>query len=88
MVLGYRPSEETVELWATLLHNGGWYVCSQGRHNVVERMVLKARGSREKRLGSADESTLASTSLFVLILLGKSKFAEAENLFSQVIEIH
>ena len=55
---------------------------------MVERMVLKARGSREKRLGSADESTLASTSLFVLILLGKSKFAEAENLFSQVIEIH
>ncbi|KAK3394967.1 hypothetical protein B0H63DRAFT_462461 [Podospora didyma] len=31
VALGYRPSEDRVETWATLSHNGGWYAWSQGR---------------------------------------------------------
>lgn len=43
VVLSYRPSKDTVETWATLLHNGGWYAWSQGRYEVAQQMVEKAK---------------------------------------------
>ncbi|KAK5651026.1 hypothetical protein OQA88_1805, partial [Cercophora sp. LCS_1] len=86
VALGYRPSENTVETWAKLLHNGGWYAWSQGRYNVAQQMVSKARKVREKKLGKEDVATLASTSVFSLILLDRGRWGEAEKLFMQVME--
>ena len=84
--LGYRPREDTVERWATLLHNGGWYVWSQGRYDVARQMLRKARKVREKRLGKEDIATLASTSMFALVLSDRGRWEEAEKLFAQVME--
>src|SRR5205814_9630993 len=82
-----RPAEGNVqEAWATLLYNGGFYAWLQGRYGVAERMVRKARKTREKRLGRENEATLASTSLFALVLLDKGLWEEAEKLFVQVME--
>ncbi|EAQ84027.1 hypothetical protein CHGG_10431 [Chaetomium globosum CBS 148.51] len=61
VALGYQPSEETVEIWATLLHNGGWYAWSQGRYEVAEQMLGKARNVRKKKLGAENMATLART---------------------------
>ncbi|KAK4186675.1 kinesin light chain, partial [Podospora australis] len=86
VALGYRPDENTTERWATLLHNGGWYAWSQGRYDVAEQMADKAREVREKQLGKRDLMTLASTTLFGMILEDRGQWEEAEKLFAQVME--
>ena len=86
VALGYQPSKDTVEIWATLLHNGGWYAWSQGRYDVARQMLRKARKVREKRLGKEDIATLASTSMFALVLSDRGRWEEAEKLFVQVME--
>ena len=86
VALGYRPSEETVEIWATLLHNGGWYAWSQGRYEVAEEMLGKARNVRKKKLGAENMATLASISLFALVQSDRGQWKEAEKLFVQVME--
>ncbi|KAK4683078.1 hypothetical protein QC764_0025720 [Podospora pseudoanserina] len=86
VVLGYRPSENREEIWATLLYNGGWFAWSQGKYEVAQQMVGKARRAREKRLGKEDAATQASISLFALVLLDRGQWEEAEKLFMQVIE--
>ncbi|KAK4232927.1 kinesin light chain, partial [Achaetomium macrosporum] len=87
VALSYRPSENTAETWATLLHNGGWYAWSQGRYDVAQQITGKARKVREKKLGKEDDATLASTSVFALVLLDRGRWSEAEELFVQVMEI-
>ncbi|KAK5652950.1 hypothetical protein OQA88_9429 [Cercophora sp. LCS_1] len=86
VALGYRPSEDTVEIWATLLHNGGWYAWSQGRYEVAQQMVVKARKVREKKLGMEDVATLATASIFALVQKDRGQWEEAEKLFVQVME--
>ncbi|KAK4640934.1 hypothetical protein QC761_0097040 [Podospora bellae-mahoneyi] len=86
VVFGYRPSENREEIWATLLHNGGWFAWSQGRYEVAQQMAGKARRAREKRLGKEDAATLDSMSLFALVLLNRGRWEEAEKLFVQVME--
>ncbi|KAK4653927.1 LOW QUALITY PROTEIN: hypothetical protein QC762_0088630 [Podospora pseudocomata] len=86
VALGYRPSENREEIWATLLYNGGWFAWSQGRYEVAQRMVGKARRARENRLGKEDTASLDSMSLFALILLDRGQWEEAEKLFVQVME--
>ncbi|KAK4660766.1 hypothetical protein QC762_0022340 [Podospora pseudocomata] len=86
VALGYRPSENREEIWATLLYNGGWFAWSQGRYEVAQQMVGKARRARDKRLGKEDAATLASMSLFALVLLDRGQWEEAEKLFVQVVE--
>ncbi|KAK3394969.1 P-loop containing nucleoside triphosphate hydrolase protein [Podospora didyma] len=86
VALGYRPSEDTVEIWAALLYNGGWYAWSQGRYEVAEQMLSKARIVREKRLGKEDVSTLASIIIFAQVLRERGRWEEAEKLFVQVME--
>ena len=86
VALGYQPSEETVEIWATLLHNGGWYAWSQGRYEVAEQMLGKARNVRKKKLGAENMATLASISLFALVQMDRGQWEEAEKLFVQVME--
>ncbi|KAK4237112.1 kinesin light chain [Achaetomium macrosporum] len=86
VVLGYRPSEEMIETWATLLYNGGGYAWLQGRYDVAQRMLGKARKAREKVLGEEDAATLASISLFAMVLLDRGQWEEAERLFVQVME--
>ncbi|KAK4653428.1 LOW QUALITY PROTEIN: hypothetical protein QC762_0083490 [Podospora pseudocomata] len=86
VALGYRPSENREEIWATLLYNGGWFAWSQGRYEVAQRMVGKARRARENRLGKEDTASLDSMSLFALILLHRGQWEEAEKLFLQVME--
>ncbi|KAK3376527.1 hypothetical protein B0T24DRAFT_648420 [Lasiosphaeria ovina] len=81
VALGYRPGEDMLETWATLLHNGGWYAWSQGRYEVSQHMLGKAREVREKRLGKKDVVTLASISLFARVLLDQGWWEEAEKLF-------
>ncbi|KAK4159493.1 kinesin light chain [Cladorrhinum sp. PSN259] len=87
VALGYRPSENTAERWAKLLHNGGVYAWSQGRYEVAQQMVGKARRVREKRLGKEDEATLNSMSLFSMVLSDRGRWEEAEKLLVQVMEI-
>ena len=86
LVLGYRPSEDTVETWAALLHNGGWYAWSQGRYDIAQQMLCKAKKACEKKLGKENVATLASMSMFALILSDRGRCEEAEKLLVQVIE--
>ncbi|KAK4165213.1 kinesin light chain [Cladorrhinum sp. PSN259] len=86
VALGYQPSENTVERWATLLYNGGWYAWLQGRYEVAQQMVAKAKRVFEKRLGKEDVSTLNSMSLFAQILSDRGRWDEAEKLDVQVME--
>ncbi|KAK3984480.1 kinesin light chain [Cladorrhinum sp. PSN332] len=86
VALGYRPSENAAEGWAMILYNGGWYAWSQGRYEVAQQMLGKARRVREKRLGKEDVATLASISLLALVLLDRGRWEEAEKLFVQVME--
>ncbi|KAK4451207.1 kinesin light chain [Podospora aff. communis PSN243] len=88
LALGYRPGEETVETWATLLHNGGWYAWSQGRYDVAQQMVGKAKKVREKKLGREDVATLVTTSIFALVQKDRGQWEEARKLFVQVMETH
>ncbi|KAK4446467.1 kinesin light chain [Podospora aff. communis PSN243] len=86
VAVGYRPGEDVAEIWAKLLHNGGWYAWLQGRYEVAQQMVGKARKVREKRLGREDYTTLATTSMFALVLKDRGQWGEAEKLFVQVME--
>jgi tetratricopeptide (TPR) repeat protein len=86
VAFGYRPSEDTVEAWAALLHNGGSYARLQGRYDVAQQMLAKARRVREKRRGEEDAETLASTSLFAMVLADRGRWEEAEKLHMQVLE--
>ena len=86
--MNFRPAEGRLEkAWATLLYNGGWYARSQGKYDIAERMLYKARRTREMRLGKEDGATLASTSLFALVLLDRGLWGKAEKLFVQVMEM-
>ncbi|KAK3681825.1 hypothetical protein B0T22DRAFT_445427 [Podospora appendiculata] len=86
VAFGYRPSEDTLEIWATLLHNGGWYAWSQGVYEVAQQMLGKARKVRKRRLGKDDMATLASTSIFAMVLSNQGRWEEAEKLELQVME--
>ncbi|EGZ76200.1 hypothetical protein NEUTE2DRAFT_153205 [Neurospora tetrasperma FGSC 2509] len=82
----YRPNENTVESWAILLHNGGWYAWSQGKYEDAQQMLDKARKVRERRLGKDDMATLSSTSFLALVFRDRGLWKEAEKLFVQVME--
>ncbi|KAK4651778.1 LOW QUALITY PROTEIN: hypothetical protein QC762_0096210 [Podospora pseudocomata] len=86
VAVAYQPSDDRNDIWATLLYNGGWFAWSQGRYEVAQRMVGKARRARENRLGKEDTASLDSMSLFALILLHRGQWEEAEKLFVQVME--
>ncbi|KAM7209901.1 kinesin light chain, partial [Rhypophila decipiens] len=86
VVLGYQPSGDTVETWSRLLNNGGWYAWSQGRYDIAEQMLSKARKAREKELGREDMATLETISLFALVQKDQGRWKEAESLFVQVME--
>ncbi len=86
VALGYRPSEDTAEIWATLLHNGGWYAWSQGQYEIAQRMLGKARKVLETRLGTGDVATLASVSMFAIVLSSRGRWEEAEKLQVHVME--
>ncbi|KAK3902308.1 kinesin light chain [Staphylotrichum tortipilum] len=81
VALSYRPSENTAEIWATLLNNGGWYAWSQGRYVVAQQILGKARKVREKKLGAEDVATLASISIFATVQKDCGRWEEAEKLF-------
>lgn len=51
-------------------------------------MLLKATKIFEKKLGSEDASTLASTSILALIIWGQGRWEEAEKLEVQLIETY
>ena len=38
--------------WATLMHNGGDYALSQGRYQLAEQMLHKARNTLDGLLGA------------------------------------
>ncbi|KAJ4290127.1 hypothetical protein N0V88_006634 [Collariella sp. IMI 366227] len=86
VALDYQPSEDTVEKWARLLHNGGWYAWSQGRYVVAQEMLGKARKVCEKKLGREDMATLASISMFAMVQKDRGRWEEAEKLFVRVME--
>ncbi|KAL8366692.1 hypothetical protein RB595_010516 [Gaeumannomyces hyphopodioides] len=82
-----RPTEEgTQELWAGLMHRGGWYALQQGRYDAAERMAGKAKRNRENRLGKYDGKTLGSTALYASIYRNQGRWEEAEKLFVEVME--
>ncbi|KAL2147917.1 hypothetical protein VTI28DRAFT_3395 [Corynascus sepedonium] len=84
VALDYRPSEDTVTTWATLLHNGGWYAWSQGRYDIAQQMLDMARKTRETRLGKKDVASLQSISMLAQVLLDQGQWEEAEKLEVQV----
>jgi hypothetical protein len=86
VILGYRPNDETVETWASLLHNGGWYAWMQGRYEVAHQMLGKASKVRDKKLGADSVATLANMSMFALVQRDRGRWKEAEKLFMQVLE--
>ena len=86
VTLDYQPSENTVESWAIVLHNGGWYAWSQGKYEDAQQMLGKAREVRERRLGTDDMTTLSSTSLLASVFRDRGLWKEAEKLFVQVME--
>lgn len=65
--VGYKPTEDVLEQWATLCHNAGQFAMLQGNYFVAERMAAKAKEAREKRLGKDDALTLQSASLLASI---------------------
>ncbi|KAL8364594.1 hypothetical protein RB595_003740 [Gaeumannomyces hyphopodioides] len=82
-----RPTEEgTQELWAGLMHRGGWYALQQGRYDAAERMAGKAKRNRENRLGKYDRKTLRSTALHASIYRNQGRWEEAEKLEVEVME--
>ncbi|KAK4207944.1 kinesin light chain 3 [Rhypophila decipiens] len=84
--LGYQPSEDMAEKWATLLHNGGWYAWSQGRYEIAKQMLGRSRKVREKMLGKEDVATLNSISMFAMVLSDQGRWEDAEKLEVQVME--
>jgi tetratricopeptide (TPR) repeat protein len=88
VAVGYQPSEDTVETWATLLYNGGRYARLQGKYEVAQQMLGKARKVREKKLGKEDVATLASISSLATVLLDRGCWEESEELFRQVMETY
>ncbi|KAK4205945.1 P-loop containing nucleoside triphosphate hydrolase protein, partial [Rhypophila decipiens] len=85
--MGCRPADgEMEEVWARLLYNGGWYAWSQGQYEIAERMVDKARRTREKRLGREDEASLQSVLLYASVMKARGRWKEAESLEVQVME--
>ncbi|KAL8364681.1 hypothetical protein RB595_003793 [Gaeumannomyces hyphopodioides] len=82
-----RPTEEdTQELWAGLMHRGGWYALQQGRYDAAERMAGKAKRNRGNRLGKYDGKTLGSTALHASIYRNQGRWEEAEKLEVEVME--
>ncbi|KAK4139094.1 uncharacterized protein C8A04DRAFT_16166 [Dichotomopilus funicola] len=82
-----RPTHDsTAGIWATLLYSGGWYAWSQGRYDIAQQMVGKARKVRQRRFGREDVATLASISLFALVQKDQGRWSEAEKLEVQVME--
>ncbi|KAL8388742.1 hypothetical protein RB599_010070 [Gaeumannomyces hyphopodioides] len=82
-----RPTEEsTQELWAGLMHRGGWYALQQGRYDAAERMAGKAKRSREKQLGKSNKKTLDSTALHASTFWNQGRWEEAEKLDVEVME--
>ncbi|KAM7215496.1 P-loop containing nucleoside triphosphate hydrolase protein [Rhypophila decipiens] len=85
--MGCRPADgEMEEVWARLLYNGGWYALLQGQYEIAERMVDKARRTREKRLGREDEASLQSVLLYASVMKARGRWKEAESLDVQVME--
>ncbi|KAK3296679.1 uncharacterized protein B0H64DRAFT_106668 [Chaetomium fimeti] len=80
VALGYRPGRDTVETWATLLHNAGWYASSQGEYDIAERMVGEALKVREKRRGNEDLVTQETMLLLAAVLSHQGQWDKAEEL--------
>ncbi|KAK4034123.1 hypothetical protein C8A01DRAFT_49431 [Parachaetomium inaequale] len=68
LVLSYRPSKETVETWATLIYNRGWYIYI----SILSRVLLD-RGQWEEaeklQLGAEHPDTLATINNLVMEIL-------------------
>lgn len=86
LAINYRPTENTVEEWASLCHRGGSYAWQQGKYDIAERMLEKAKKTYSKRLGKDDVASLQTTSTFARVILDKGQWEEAEKLFRQVME--
>ncbi|KAH8894405.1 hypothetical protein GQ53DRAFT_604319, partial [Thozetella sp. PMI_491] len=84
--LHHQVKGDSLEAWATLLHNGGWYAWLQGKYDMAEPMVRKAWRAREKRLGKEGIVTLRSKSLFALVVKDRGRWDEAERLEVEVME--
>lgn len=85
LALGYRPSDDMVEKWATLAYNGGWYAWLQGNSDVAEQILSRAKKLGEE-VGKEDMATLASTSMLARIFRDMGRWKAAEKLFVQVME--
>lgn len=83
----YKPTGEKLEeTWAALLTSGAWFVLSQGRLVVAERMAHKTRRSYERLLGEEYKTTLSAMFLFASVLLDKGQWTDAEELFVQILD--
>ncbi|KAH8890021.1 hypothetical protein GQ53DRAFT_766445 [Thozetella sp. PMI_491] len=47
--LSYRPKDDGLEEWATLLYNGGWYMWLQGKYEMAEQMLLDNGATTEAK---------------------------------------
>ncbi|KAK1238013.1 hypothetical protein MKX08_002592 [Trichoderma sp. CBMAI-0020] len=87
----YRPSDDALEDWVTLLYNGGRYARLLGDYETAKQMSNKALGARPNIKGKRkterdDTRRLENTSLTALILMDQGLYDEAERLFAQVTD--
>ncbi|KAF5132805.1 Kinesin light chain [Metarhizium anisopliae] len=86
LAINYRPTENTVEEWASLCQRGGLYAWQQGKYDIAQRMLEQAKKTYTKRLGEDDSASLQTTSMIATVVLHKGQWEEAEKMFEKVID--
>ncbi|KAK5987383.1 Kinesin light chain 1 [Cladobotryum mycophilum] len=84
--VNYRPSDSSLESWATLLYNGSCYAESQGRYDVAERMAYKSWKARTTKLGPDHLKTISSMAILASTYINQGRWNDAEKLGKQVME--
>jgi hypothetical protein len=84
-----NPPQDNVSLnlWASLLHNGAWYAFTQGYYVEAVRVAETAIATRQKVLGVRHPETLSSMSSLALTYRNQGRWEEADVLGKRVIEM-
>ncbi|KAI1137114.1 P-loop containing nucleoside triphosphate hydrolase protein [Hypoxylon sp. FL0543] len=84
ITLNHRPEdEESLQDWALVLFNGGYYATEQGRHATARKLTEEALAAIEKIYGKKSFLTLNAMSLLGCVYLGCGFYKEAESMFSE-----
>ncbi|OCL12963.1 hypothetical protein AOQ84DRAFT_274600, partial [Glonium stellatum] len=78
--------QESLKMWATILHRAAWYAKQVGNGAEAEKMSVAAMKVRKKLLGREHKDTLWSMSLVGDAYNLRGRWGAAESLFVQVME--